>query len=352
MTRTELSPHERELEDAIVEDPSIVAEGLRIIGRQLRTATGPLDLLGVDENGALVVIELKRDDVVRRYIAQALDYWSYVKSLSSDDLARFIERSSGHRGVERINDFKVWFRERFPRARKKPVRIMIVGVGADHSAVRIVSQLASAGIPIEIVACEATRRRGKVSFRRSGTVDSPPAKQTAAAKKLDLAWEKIDALPCAELYQTLHKTVLEVFPEAVEEARSTAAIAFKLKMIDLKGKQRLRDFFVVRADEKRAGKSAGIWLGPPTIQHLPPDVPPLGNYDLGGRLHVWRGQKLKTGERLPQAWIDVNSLTDWRKCEEDITDLLHFIRGSWYWERQLWDWTTLFKNGEFSNIPD
>lgn len=352
MARTEPSPHERELEDAIVEDPSIVAEGLRIIGRQLRTSTGPLDLLGVDEDGALVVIELKRDDVVRRYIAQALDYWSYVKSLSNDDLARFVERSSGHRGIERIDDFKVWFRERFPRARKKPVRTMIVGVGADHSAVRIVNQLAKSGIPIEIVACEATRRRGKVIFKRSGTVDSPPAKQTAAAKKLDLVWEKIDALPCAELYQTLHKTVLEVFPEAVEEARSTAAIAFKLKLTDLEGKQRLRDFFVVRADEKRANKSAGIWLGPPTIQHLPLDVIPFGDYDLGGRLYVWRGQKLKTGERLPQAWIEVNSPTDWRKCGEDITDLLHVIRGNWHWDRQLWDWTTLFKKGEFSNIPD
>ena len=100
MARAEPSLHERELEDAIVEDPTIVAEGLRIIGRQLRTSTGPLDLLGVDEDGALVVIELKRDDVVRRYIAQALDYWSYVNLYQTMILPDLL---SGVPGIEVLN---------------------------------------------------------------------------------------------------------------------------------------------------------------------------------------------------------------------------------------------------------
>ena len=352
MARNQSTPYEIELEDAIVEDPSIIADGLQIIGRQLRTDSGRLDLLGVNEQGRLVVIELKRDEVVRRYVAQALDYSSFVDALSDEDLARFIERSSGHRGVDRIQDFPAWYREQFRRRKPRPVHTLIAGVGADHVATRIVNRLEAAGISIEIVACEAVRRRGKVVFTRGTRPDPVPPKQTATAKKLDLVWEKIDALPCSELYQILHRAVLDVFPEAVEEPRATAAIAFKLPLTDLQGKTRSRDFFVVRADESKTSKSAGIWLGPPAIQHLPLDVFPFGDYDIGGRLYVWRGPKLKTGERLPQAWIDVKSPSDWRKCHADIVDLLRYIRGNWHWDRNLWDWTTLFKKGEFSNIPD
>lgn len=51
---------EHQLESIIVNNPEILMPGLKFIGRQTPTEGGPLDLLGVDEDGNLIVFELKR----------------------------------------------------------------------------------------------------------------------------------------------------------------------------------------------------------------------------------------------------------------------------------------------------
>lgn len=69
-----------DLERWIMSDPSIVRTGLRVIGNQVRTDSGPLDILAIDESGDLVIIELKRDQLPREALAQAVDYASDVAS--------------------------------------------------------------------------------------------------------------------------------------------------------------------------------------------------------------------------------------------------------------------------------
>jgi hypothetical protein len=52
---------EKQLEDLIEHDPAILGYPLLIIGRQVATRSGGIiDLLGVDEEGNLHVLELKR----------------------------------------------------------------------------------------------------------------------------------------------------------------------------------------------------------------------------------------------------------------------------------------------------
>ena len=48
------------LENTLVQNTNLLMEDLRLVGRQTPTDGGPLDLLGVDEDGRLVVFELKR----------------------------------------------------------------------------------------------------------------------------------------------------------------------------------------------------------------------------------------------------------------------------------------------------
>jgi Endonuclease NucS C-terminal domain len=74
--RTE--PHD--LEAWVASDPSIIRPGLRIIGRQVITRSGPLDLLRIDHSGDLYVIELKRERLPREALAQAIDYASDLQS--------------------------------------------------------------------------------------------------------------------------------------------------------------------------------------------------------------------------------------------------------------------------------
>lgn len=65
------------LEDFIVNYPEQLEKGLKVIGRQVRTSYGPLDVLCVDSNGALVVIEIKKDEDSHQ-LAQALRYYDWV----------------------------------------------------------------------------------------------------------------------------------------------------------------------------------------------------------------------------------------------------------------------------------
>lgn len=67
-----------DLEDWIVSHPSIIGRDLTIIGRQVQTQSGPLDVLAIDRLGNLVIVELKRNKLPREALAQAIDYASDV----------------------------------------------------------------------------------------------------------------------------------------------------------------------------------------------------------------------------------------------------------------------------------
>ena len=84
-----------DLEAWIASHPSIIEEDLLIIGRQVQTKSGPLDLLAVDRRGSLVVLELKRDKLPREVLAQAIDYASDVASWTVDKLSEVCTKYTG-----------------------------------------------------------------------------------------------------------------------------------------------------------------------------------------------------------------------------------------------------------------
>ena len=96
------------LEDVFVETPNILMPGLELVGRQLQTANGALDLLGVDSEGRLVLFELKRGKLTREAVAQALDYASWLDDLDDGELWTRIAENSGRHGIGRIEDFEAW----------------------------------------------------------------------------------------------------------------------------------------------------------------------------------------------------------------------------------------------------
>ena len=73
------------LEGWIAERPELLGlDRLLIIGRQVTTTYGgSIDLLGIDDEGNLAILELKRDRTPREVVAQVLDYASWVAKLST-----------------------------------------------------------------------------------------------------------------------------------------------------------------------------------------------------------------------------------------------------------------------------
>lgn len=67
-----------ELEPIIVANPSVIEQGFRVIARQHRTDSGPLDILGVDSDGTLVVVELK-NEASEGHLDQGLRYYDWCR---------------------------------------------------------------------------------------------------------------------------------------------------------------------------------------------------------------------------------------------------------------------------------
>ena len=74
---------EDRLEELVVNDPSLINLSILVIGHQIPTKYGGyIDVLGVDVEGRIHVIELKRDRTPREVVAQILDYGSWAQDLS------------------------------------------------------------------------------------------------------------------------------------------------------------------------------------------------------------------------------------------------------------------------------
>ena len=154
------------LESLLVDSPRLLMEGLTLIGRQVPTEGGPLDLLGVDQDGQLVVFELKRGTLTRDAVAQVLDYASDLAAMDTDRFAKLIEDSSGKNGVEDIPDFVDWYSQTFPNRDsflEDAPRMVLVGLGVDHRALRIVDFLANTGVDISLLTFNAFKR-GEILF--------------------------------------------------------------------------------------------------------------------------------------------------------------------------------------------
>jgi hypothetical protein len=100
---TNFTDLEKDLETWIAPNPLLLGSDpeIAIFSRQPRTAHGKLaDLLGIDETGAVVVIELKRDKTPRDVIAQTLEYSAWVNTLSLDDLDQLAHDYGTRPGAE------------------------------------------------------------------------------------------------------------------------------------------------------------------------------------------------------------------------------------------------------------
>lgn len=75
------------LEEWIRTKTDILGNDIIIIGQQVYTKSGFLDFLGIDNNGNLVIVELKRDKLAREVLAQAIDYASDLATWDIDKIS-------------------------------------------------------------------------------------------------------------------------------------------------------------------------------------------------------------------------------------------------------------------------
>lgn len=139
------------LEQMIVSDSNILSSHWLLIGQQVRTDYGGLiDLLAVTQDGQLVVIELKRNQTPREVVAQALDYASWVRDLTTDEIAHIYDRFSngGALGVAFQQKFGLTLDEEQLNGSHQ---IVIVASSLDASTERIVNYLNDMDVAINVI---------------------------------------------------------------------------------------------------------------------------------------------------------------------------------------------------------
>ena len=165
---TDRAQTEALLEDTLVKEPGMLMPGLELVGRQTPLAGGPLDLLGVDRDGILVVFELKRGSLTRDAVTQVIDYCSSLDAMTDSDLALHIAERSGNLGIAEIEDFEEWYDQRFtqPIESLRPTRMALVGLGADENAIRMVNYLRDKGVSIALMTFYGYRHNGQTLLAR------------------------------------------------------------------------------------------------------------------------------------------------------------------------------------------
>jgi len=171
---------ERLLEDMIVAAPTLISDEWMIIGRQEGTGSGGrIDLLAVAPDGALVLIEIKRDRTPREVVAQSLDYASWVQTLNFDDIVAIYGRYAPGRSLP--DDFKHRFGvELDEETLNENHQIVVVAGSLDASSERIVSYLSQRNIAINVL-CFQVFTFGDEQILSRTWLQDPAVSQVAAS---------------------------------------------------------------------------------------------------------------------------------------------------------------------------
>jgi hypothetical protein len=142
--------YEKQLEEWIERNPGLIRSDLLIVGRQMRVESGVLDLLGIDKLGRWAVVEIKRGNVRRKTVMQALDYAACIAEMASDELYQYVDgylkRHGSNLGTF-LSDHDLdegIFDDRL-------VTVYVVGTGRDPDLDRLVRNVTFQGNPISVV---------------------------------------------------------------------------------------------------------------------------------------------------------------------------------------------------------
>ena len=147
---------EKVLEDWLESNPDGILEdgNILIIGRQVSTDLGKkIDLLGLDCDGNVVVVELKRDRTPRDTIAQSLEYAAFVERLNIGQLEEVLRSYTRDESLDLAEHHREYFRldTSDAVAFNKDQRIVVIGQHITAEIKQTASFLRTKGIKVTCV---------------------------------------------------------------------------------------------------------------------------------------------------------------------------------------------------------
>lgn len=153
-------PLEKDLEDWIFEDPTLISPALHRVRRQVPLGSKLMDLLAIEEPGVWVVCELKKTPLYRDSLGQAIDYVTRLDLLNYKEfksLLNDIQVPHSERTQKLIN--KALDREM--NGEERNIRVVLAGVGVREDLQHMVNYLSSKySFPISICTFSAVSTPG------------------------------------------------------------------------------------------------------------------------------------------------------------------------------------------------
>lgn len=262
---------EKTLEELLIASPDLLIDGLTLVGRQVQTGGGPLDLLGIDADGRVVVFELKRGELTRDAVAQVVDYASDLAELGAEGLADWVESYSGRGGVDRIEDFADWYKQEFPGnddALDEPPRMVLVGLGVDDRARRMVEFLAAFGVDIGLLTFHAFRADGRMFLARQVETKRPARSSSSGPTKAErqkALRELAESHGALALFDEVAEFVEERLPSSTYRWPAKTAYSFSLPERTGDGTLPYRSLFALYVQQKKRG-TVNLTLAPRAVR--------------------------------------------------------------------------------------
>jgi RecB family endonuclease NucS len=174
-----------DLEPWIASKPEILGPDLIIIGRQVITKSGRIDLLGIDRDGNIIIIELKRDQTNREALMQAIDYASDVAGWDDDkinDICKEYTKNDLSKllfdiGIENISI-------------NEQQRILLVGFSVESALERMVEWLSEKyGVNINVLVLKYIKTKSGDELLAKTTILSEELAQERVNSRKALGWK-------------------------------------------------------------------------------------------------------------------------------------------------------------------
>jgi hypothetical protein len=172
-----------DLESWIASNPSIIGPELVVIGRQVSTKSGPIDLLAIDRTGNIVIVELKRDILPREALAQAIDYASDAADWNIERIGEICAKYTGKSLDDLLN-------ESFPDLNLENIninetqRIILVGFSIDSALERMINWLSDHyNVNINAVLLKYTKTRSGDELLTKTSIISEEVEQERVRKR-------------------------------------------------------------------------------------------------------------------------------------------------------------------------
>lgn len=180
---------EAQIENWVAKDPALIGLDILVLGTQVSTDHGGrIDLLGMDADGNLVVVELKRDRTPRDVVAQVLDYASWICQLTPRQVGE-IALLKLRRPLEEA--FQEKFGAPLPDTLNASHSMVIVASEFDASSRRIVEYLAEQhGLSINAAFFSIFDERGQQYLATDWLLDQESVVERAVARDKPL-WSGI-----------------------------------------------------------------------------------------------------------------------------------------------------------------